>query len=136
MFLAFVTALRSEPLQLSDTIRKPGLQCRKYPLTKAFTIIKIRSATRPSSLQKLSKNIGRIMLEKYSSHQQNQGTARVSPLASNEEHHRKVNCPESGPRSERLRPFAPCKLSSCPLCKREHPRTSTRLQIPFHLYSP
>ena len=133
----FVTGLRSEPIQIEDVIRKPALQCRKHPFTKDLTIIKIRSASGPSSMLRRSENFGSVLLEKYSSHRKDQVKAiRFSPSKTLNENRRKVECPEFDRRSEPLRSFEPCKLSSCPLCKREHPRTSTRLKLPFHLFSP
>ncbi len=133
MFLA-CAARKSSAYRYSCVLL--GLQCWKYPLTKAFTIIKIRSASRPSILPRMPRKFGRVVLEKYSSHQKDQAAAQFSPSASQEEYNRKVKCSESGRRSGKRRPFEPCKLSSCPLCKREHPCTSTRLKLPFHLYSP
>ncbi len=132
----FVTSLRSEPMQIRDMIRIPELHCRKYPLTKDLMIIKIRSTPSPSIMPTMSQNSGFIMLEKYSSHQKDHVKACFSPSTSHEKRRRKVKCPELDRNSESLRPFEPCKLSSCPLCKREHPRTSTRLKLPFHLFSP
>ncbi len=134
--LTCVTALRSEPIQIGVMIHKSELQCRKFPWTKNLTIIKIRSASRPSIMPSMSQNFGCIILQKYSSHQKDQAAACFSPSTSQKKYRRKVKCPEFSQRSEPLRPVAPCKQSSCPLCKREHPRTSTRLKLPFHLFSP
>ncbi len=124
--------LRSAPVRTRDTIRRSIIhQHRKYPLTKAFTIIKIRSASTPSVLQFASKKIGRVMLEKYSSHLDS-----ASESTDLDEYRQKAKLPDSGRASKTRQPLDPCKLSTCPLCKQEHPRTSTRLKLPFHLFSP
>jgi hypothetical protein len=124
--------LRSEPVQTKDTIRRSTIhQHRKYAPTKAFTIIKIRSASNPSILPFASQKIGRVTLEKYSSHLDSASTSTDL-----DEHRQKAKLSDSGRASKTRQPLDPCKLSTCPLCKREHPRTSTRLKLPFHLFSP
>ncbi len=139
ILLGFLTtllsALGSEPVHIESTFRQYGMQSRIYPVAKAFTIIKIRSAASPPTAQLSSQNFGRIMLEKYSSQQLDQ--ARCAPSTSRRGHEPIVKLlHDHVRRHETRRPFEPCKLSTCPLCKREHPRTSTRLKLPFHLFSP